>query len=210
LAADVATLTSVLPTLLNRPIATRPTRRIAWTPPEHWAGVDDDVAVALTEVAKELQARPVDVCGTNPLAGADVLFSRIRATDALEPIATMSVGRADELTASMQELLATPPLPRDPEAELDALAMRAAAKQFFRSYPVLVCPVATCVAPFEGAELAFDVMLAPSRAVSLLGVAALSVPAGRNAAGVPIGVQLVGRVSEVIWAAQAIGVSNSL
>ena len=62
-------------------------------------------------------------------------------------------------------------------------------------------PVAATVAPPVGELTAFEA-LAPSRAVSLLGLPALAVPAGRDAHRVPIGVQLVGQVGAVLWGAQ--------
>jgi amidase len=148
------------------------------------------------------------------LAEAATLYSRLRATDTLEPIVSMAAGRTDELTASMQALVARTPAPRDPADEGAIRTMRAAARQFFRTFPVLVCPVATHVAPpqdvdapFETGSFetgSFETGLAPCRAVSLLGLAALTVPAGRDSNGVPVGVQLVGRLPELLWTAQSI------
>jgi Asp-tRNA(Asn)/Glu-tRNA(Gln) amidotransferase A subunit family amidase len=59
----------------------------------------------------------------------------------------------------------------------------------------------TTPAPPAGAETPFGAP-APSRAVSFLGVAALSVPAGVTAAGAPIGVQLIGSAAVLQWAAE--------
>ena len=67
-----------------------------------------------------------------------------------------------------------------------------------RALPLLVVRVATTVAPPVD-ELTPIEALAPSRAVSLLGLAALAVPAGRDAHRIPIGVQLVGQVGAVLW-----------
>ena len=100
----------------------------------------------------------------------------------------------------MREALAQPVAPPDAAAETAAAKLRQRATRFFATCPVLVAPIATHVAPAKNEPTSFSV-LAPSRAVSLLGVAALAVPVGTTAEGVPVGVQLVGRLPEILWVA---------
>ncbi len=62
-------------------------------------------------------------------------------------------------------------------------------------YPILLAPVCTVTAPLHhtlrGTEL--HTAMSPSSTFNLLGMPGLAVPQGRSKAGMPIGVQLVGR-----------------
>jgi amidase len=201
LTGDIATLAAALAVFLRRPIVARAPRRIGWVLDGDGATpVQDDIAAALRQTARCLQARPAEEFGANPLRGAAGIFSRIRATDPLEPLASLSAPHPELLTDRMREILAQPVAPLDAAAVAAAAELRHAASRFFATCPVLVAPIATHVAPPKHEATSFSV-LAPSRAVSLLGVAAVAVPAGITAEGVPVGVQLVGRLAEILWAA---------
>lgn len=184
---------------LARRIAARRPRRAAWVDGKRDWAVEDDVAGAISRVADRLDARPADEFGGNPLAGAADVFTRIRATDDLEPIRSMAEGREDLLTEPMRRVLAEPVVAADPVAESAAADLRSAAVRFFRRCPLPIAPVATGPAPSEDMDTPFAA-LAPCRAVSLIGISALAVPAGAID-GVPISVQLVGLLPEVLWAA---------
>lgn len=201
LAVDVEVLTAVLPVFLGRPLQPQRPARCAWVATIDGQPVDPDVAAATRHVASRLGAGHVEQIGTDPLLGADALFDRIRATDDLEPIRTLASARSGELTIRMRTMLDERPLPVDPIAEAAAEDLRRRALQFIRRCPLLVAPVATTATPREGDDVPFT-MLAPSRAVSLLGLAALAVPAGRASTGAPIGVQLIGSVEAILWAAR--------
>ena len=200
LAADVATLAVALEVLLRRRVEAHRPGRVAWVEGEGTQTVEESVVAAVEDVAARLGARHVGDLGGNPLAGAADTFDRIRATDDLEPIRTIAAGREAELTQRMRAVLADRPAPADPDAEETAIRLRQAASRFFRRCPLLVAPVATCAAPPAGNDTPFPA-LAASRAVSLLGAAALAVPAGATREGAPIGVQLIGSLPAVLWAA---------
>jgi len=199
LAADVDVLREVLPAFLGRPVAPREARAVAFVDDDD---CDDDVRDAVVRAAARLSGTAAPA-PSNPLEGADEVFTRIRATDDLEPIRTMARGREDELSEPVRRALAAPVLPVDDEVEAQAAAMRARALRFLRRWPLLVAPVARTVAPPAGDDTPYSV-LAPCRAVSLLGVAALAVPTGRTADGIPVGVQLVGAAPELLWGAVAL------
>jgi amidase len=200
LAGDVATLTSVVAVLLGQRVTPRRAVTIGWVDTDGSMPVDRETRRGVRFAADVLGARPARDFGGNPLVGADDAFGRIRATDTLEPLPGMADGRLDRLSPPMRDLLAAEVIPADPWAEADARALQVGADAFFEDCQLLIAPVATTVAPPVDTETSFA-MLAPCRAVSLLGCASLAVPVGMTHDGVPIGVQLIGRVAELLWAA---------
>jgi amidase len=199
LARDATILRAALPVFLGRTLVAQAPRRVGWTEGEGSVSVDDAIVAAVSEIAERLGGCPVETFGTNPLIGCEEVFAHIRATDQLEPIAHLAHRHGDQLTAPIRDALAQPIAAPDAATEAAAQELQGAAARFFRACPLLVAPIATRVAPpvHQGTTLA---MLAPSRAVTLLGVAALAVPAGRSPDGIPIGVQLIGTVPAILWA----------
>lgn len=102
-------------------------------------------------------------------------------------------------------LLETDPSCEPPihELERQLAELRLRVLEFMRNRPVLLLPVAatgalaigTKAVEIAGAFTPVNDMeiLAPCRAISVLGLPALSLPAGRDRDGLPIGIQIVGR-----------------
>jgi Asp-tRNA(Asn)/Glu-tRNA(Gln) amidotransferase A subunit family amidase len=201
IADDMTILLVALEALIGiRVVPARPAV-VAWASDDGSNACERSVSGVVEDAAAALGAVGPSGPGGNPLQGANDLFTRIRATDALEPIRTMAKGREDQLTEPMRRQLQPAVPAHDAALEQQLVAMKRRAAAFFRRYPVLIAPVATTSAPPAGADLPFEV-LAPCRATSLLGVASISVPFGTDSGGNPIGVQLAGRLPEVMWAAR--------
>ena len=184
-------------------------RRVAlWEGPASPA-VRDDVRSVVREAAGIVASAGVGVSEEAPamLDRAVSLYSELRETDSLQDVRRLVAGREDEVGQDVREAIAAAqaserdPLLRDVAllwGERDRL--RAAFLGFLERSPILLMPVAT-VPPFDesapvrvnGQEQGMWDVLAPSRLISLLGVPAASVPFGRSADGLPIGVQVVGR-----------------
>jgi amidase len=149
----------------------------------------------------------MDAAAPPGLDRADPLFGELRATDDYADLAALAAGREDELTPRIRNLLAgAPAVPARARRErllLEVEELRATMLEFFRRSPILLLPVAVVPAfPVGSRELEVDgvrhvvdamTILAPCRAISVLGLPALSVPAGRSRDGLPVGVQIVGR-----------------
>ncbi|MCU1466103.1 MAG: Amidase [Actinomycetia bacterium] len=142
----------------------------------------------------------VDVDPAPFVAAADV-FSSWRASDDYADLRALVAGRETDLTAHIARLIATPPVATDLRARL-ATIVRAVDAQL-ESTPILVLPVArvgvvaldAMSVEIDGRTESIDALeiLAPARAVSVLDLPGLAIPAGFDPGGLPAGVQLVGR-----------------
>ena len=163
-------------------------------------------ALERTAMAAERAGYEVTPVDADPFVRATSLFDAWRATDPYEDLRRLANGREAELTPHIRSLIAE--RTESTDAELVALAAEAAALErvvieLLEATPVLLLPVALVgVLPLGATHVEIDGraealdslrMLGPSRAISLLGLPALAVPAGADDRGLPVGVQLVGR-----------------
>ncbi len=170
--------------------------RGGWSCVDAVAGAGDATALALSGAGYEV----VEV-DARLFVDAAELFDAWRATDDYADLRALVAGRESELTPHIAQLLSTTPIPVDVSARFDDVS--GAVELLLASTPILILPVARVGAlavdatsvDIGGRSESTDALqiLAPSRAVSLLGLPALAVPAGVDADGLPVGVQLVGR-----------------
>jgi amidase len=159
---------------------------------------------AVDAMADRLALARYDVVDVDPapFVAAAGVFDSWRATDDYADLRALAAGRETELTAHIARLVANAPVPAADLHERLAGVVRAVAL-LLETTPVVVLPVgrvgvvaldATSI-EIEGGAEGIDALqfLAPSRAVSVLGLPALAVPAGLDDRGMPVGVQLVGR-----------------
>lgn len=165
-----------------------------------------DVAAAVAAAAAELERQGLAAGAEQPrfLERATTLYAELRALDGLQDVRRIVRGHEHDLGDDTSALLAarTEPPSAEPAllwAERDRLW--AAALRFLARFPLLLLPVA-CVPAYDlsagpplvaGTPLSAWEVLAPCRAVSLLGLPAAAVPFGASQEGWPLGVQLVGR-----------------
>jgi amidase len=180
--------------------------RIAWSP-DLGLPVEPDVLDVLSPARHVLAGLGGEVIDATPdLSGADEVFRTFRAfafatfradllarhADLLGPNVTWNIQRGLELT--------TADLSR---ATLLRAELAERINAFFSDIEILACPVSQ-VAPFDvtldwvheinGRPLATYLdWMASAYLISATGLPAISVPAGFTAAGLPVGLQLVGR-----------------
>jgi Asp-tRNA(Asn)/Glu-tRNA(Gln) amidotransferase A subunit family amidase len=178
--------------------------RCFWTPDEGTLPVRPDVAAAVDRAAEALAGAGLDVVERRPrgLDQAETLYSRWRATDDLADLRAYAEGREERFSPYIRWLLTSVGGARpDPQVadEVEALGRRV--NQELRDATLLL-PVAltpafpheTQAVEVEGRRVEVNGMkvLAPSRAISVLRLPAVAVPAGESHDGLPVGVQVVG------------------
>lgn len=187
--------------------APRLPRRVAWSADlGGLTPVDAEVAAVCAAAAARLERLGVTVEEASPdFTGAHACFQTLRALG-------FAVGHAGHLSAHRDKLKddviwnIEKGLALTGAEVAEALRMRgvlmARARAFFERYDLLLCP-ATIVPPFpvedryvtECAGVQFQTYvdwLAIAYAITLTGHPALSLPCGFTAAGLPVGVQMVG------------------
>lgn len=192
-----------------REAATRPLRpkmRFAWCP--RWAGQPVETEVlAIAESAAHALAAAVGATLDETGSPFGDLIEADRAIVALETdlagLRRMAAGREAELTESLRGLLA-----RSWQAEefTDAITARKRAVdqmvRFMERYDLLLTPTAPLTAfaidrdgpgAIAGVPVADDAWSPCLYPANLTGQPAASVPAGWTAAGLPVGLQIVGR-----------------
>jgi amidase len=171
-----------------------------FTIPDEQARPVRAAAHALAAAGHDVSEAPLDL-----IAAAEPLFSALRARDDYRDIRALATGRSGMLSERIAGLLETEPSREPPIAELERqlAAVRLGVLEFMRSRPILLLPIAATGALATGADVVEIAgaltpvndmkMLAPCRAISVLGLPALSLPAGGDRDGLPIGIQIVGR-----------------
>ncbi|MCY4086107.1 MAG: amidase [Actinomycetia bacterium] len=171
----------------------------AWCDGEGSVEPAPDVRSAVADAASQLShaglAR-VDSARPHGLEEAESIYTRYRHADGLFLHQRLAAGREDGLTDTMREWFervhsTSVEAYQSVAGERDAL--RASVLGFMEEYPILLLPVAT-EPPYEAGDADFDRrfrVLAPCRAVSLLGLPSVAVPIGRSPDGRPIAVQVV-------------------
>jgi Asp-tRNA(Asn)/Glu-tRNA(Gln) amidotransferase A subunit family amidase len=213
---DLGLVLAVLDPASIGPVADRADRECApdrpacaWATGEGTVAVRADVAALVERAASVLAdaGYPTEAAVPVGLDRAHPLFGELRATDDYADLAVLAAGQEHELTPRIRNLLdEAPPAPDGLGRErlwLEVEQLRATLLQFFVRFPILVLPVAvvpafpvgSTVLDVDGVRHVVDAMtiLAPCRAISLLGLPALSVPVGRSRDGLPVGVQIVTR-----------------
>ena len=188
--------------------APRLPRRVAFSPDlGGLTPVDAEVAALTEAAARRLERLGVAVEVSSPdFTGAHACFQTLRALG-------FAVGHADQLRDHREKLKddviwnTEKGLALTGAEVAEALRSRgvimARARAFFETYDLLLCP-ATIVPPFpveqrfvtECAGVRFETYidwLAIAYAITLTGHPALSLPCGFTAAGLPVGLQMVGR-----------------
>jgi amidase len=201
LTSDVATLAAAVPVFLGRPVLPRPPSRVAWIGDDDDWEADAVVVSGTREVADRLGGQPVEVFGPSPLhdAGVDL---RPHQGDR-RPGADSHPRRCSNPGSDRPPAVDPRGAPQSSGSRRRCAGGGAPTERptVSPALPASGCGGMTTPAPPAGAETPFGAP-APSRAVSFLGVAALSVPAGVTAAGAPIGVQLIGSAAVLQWAAE--------
>ncbi len=171
--------------------------RGGWTCFTSVTGALDTTADALVAVGCDVVEIEAD-----PFLEAASVFDAWRASDDYADLRALARGRESELTPHVAHLLSTEPrpAPRDLARRFDEICARVAV--VMTKTPFVVLPVAhvgvlaidATTIEIGGCTESVDALqiLAPARAVSLLGLPALAVPAGSDGAGLPVGAQLVG------------------
>lgn len=171
--------------------------------------IDDATRRALEQATSALVSAGVEVIPVDaaPFSHATEVFDAWRATDDYADLRHFVAGRESDLTPHIRSLLEPRREPAPPGA-LAAITQEAGelgrvVAEVLEHAPVLMLPIALAGSLPIGAELVningraepLDSLriLAPSRAISLLGLPALAVPVGIDDQRLPVGVQLVAR-----------------
>jgi len=189
---------------LARPVAPA---RVAWSADLGVTPVDPEIAaICAAAVARFAEAGAAVEEACPDLSQAVEVFHAIRGVNhlaAFAPLVEAEGARViPEIHASLERARAVP-IERFAWAERERAAMFGRLMDFFETHDVLVCPAAI-MPPFPAEWRRVDMLgnhrfdsyidwIAITFAISLLGVPVLSLPVGFTAAGLPVGIQIIGR-----------------
>ncbi|MDQ1447043.1 MAG: amidase, partial [Actinomycetota bacterium] len=169
--------------------------------------VDHAISRAVERAAATAESAGYELVPIEPdlFVRATDVFDAWRATDPYDDLRALAAGREAELTPHIRALIAGGTAASDRElgtiagaaAELERLVAAVLAETSVIVLPVSlvgVLPIGATHVEVDGQAESLDSLriLGPSRAISLLGLPALAVPAGVDDRGLPVGVQLVG------------------
>jgi Asp-tRNA(Asn)/Glu-tRNA(Gln) amidotransferase A subunit family amidase len=194
-AADLALLGRVLLTAPTSAaeLAERPRLACLTTPYDTQAApaalaARDDAAIRLAAAGAEVRALALPAS----FGALNALHRRICSVDASRAFARYATGHPDKLSPALTEFIALGRRNEGGYVEAQQLAdaARAELSSLMTGLDGLILPAATGEAP-EGLASTGDATF--SLFLSLLGPPCLTLPVGKGASGLPIGVQLVGR-----------------
>jgi amidase len=182
-------------------------RRVAWSADLGVTPVDPEIAaICAAAVARFAEAGAAVEEACPDLGHAVKVFHAIRGVNHLAAFAPLVEAQGErvipEIHASL-ERARTVPIERFAWAERERAAMFGRLMDFLEVHDVLVCPAAI-MPPFPAEWRRVDRLgnhqfdsyidwIAITFAISLLGVPVLSLPVGFTKAGLPVGVQIIGR-----------------
>jgi Asp-tRNA(Asn)/Glu-tRNA(Gln) amidotransferase A subunit family amidase len=192
-----------------------------WYGSDGAAPVDAEVAAVVETAAKALQDFGVKMRHELPpgLAEAEPVFQKFRAAEGVPDHQELASGREELLTANIHGWFsatgaeATVRTYRRLAAQRDLI--RAKVLAHLRQHPLFLLPVGSIPAfradadtfVVEGKTVPRLSLISCCRAISVLNLPAATVPCGTSSAGLPIGVQVVGRPfhdHEVVAAARVL------
>ena len=197
-AADVADVLGVVTGRAAPSVNVRPPT-IALARTAQWEQADDDSRGAVMEAARRATAagaRVIDVQLPLLVDGLADRHPKLMAYEAARSLAWEYETHRDELSPDLQEMLSTGwavPVDEIDAIRADAVAARAHAAEAFGDADVILTLGVAGEAP---ATLATTGDPRFARLWTLLGTPAVSVPGLSGSTGMPVGVQLVGRVGD--------------
>ncbi|TAN34663.1 amidase [bacterium] len=197
---------STVPVELGKPdnVGLRATR-VAWCRGDGNIPVRTDILHALESVAISLSRMGLEVFEflPEPIKYAERVFDDFRKADGLPDHEAIIGGKVDDIGANLREWLDSVEencsVSRFRELAAESDALRALMLDCFRDFDVLLLPVASIPA-FERNQPMMNVddvsvprfnILNCCRAISVLNLPSLTVPAGTSRDGLPIGIQIV-------------------
>lgn len=179
--------------------ATAPPPRIAFCRTSHWALADEDTKRMFERVVVKLSkagARIGQYDAPPEFDGLNDAQIAIMAKEATRALAGERERHADQLSDKLKDLLDRGDkvgVREETAAKALTTKCRNLLAQAFRDFDLILTPAATGAAP-AGLDATGDPVFC--RAWTLLGNPCLALPAGTAANGLPLGVQLVGRMGE--------------
>ena len=174
---------------------------IGWSEGNAISVVDDEIITAIKQIVKELESFGFKTrYRGGAFVGAREAFDELRSYDDLAAIRQLADGRFEELSPSLQKIIANPIRSRDGIELAKATAEKIVhdAMVGFDATPLFILPIAGApavghdeIAMINAQKVEGFSLMAHCRAISLLGCPVVTVPIAKNAQGLPFGIQIV-------------------